>query len=92
MDLKLHKLKFFMRPRVLHELSEFAIASLKKLNLKKEKEIAALDEEDPMNDSFHNPGHGTADDKGWTMFMKFKMLKSILILERREFQKKAAVV
>ena len=88
----MHKLKFFMRPRVLHELSDFAIKSLKKLNLKKEKEIAALDEDDPMNDSFHNPGHGTADDKGWTMNLKFKMLESILILERREFQKKAAVV
>ena len=82
-----------MRPRVLHELSEFAIASLEKLNLKKEKEIAAgVDEDDPLNDSFVNPDKGTADDKGWTMFMKFKMLESILILERREFQKKAAVV
>ena len=45
-----------------------------------------------MNDSMLNPFLGTADDKGTTMMMTFKLDDSLLVLERREFQKKAAVV
>ena len=45
-----------------------------------------------MNDSFLNPVKGTADDKGDTQIIKFRLTDSILVLERREFQKKAAVL
>jgi len=38
-----------------------------------------------MNDSFANPAKGTADDKGTTTNINFKLLKSIMVLERREF-------
>ena len=96
MKVHLQKLKFFLRPKVFNEISEFTIACLKKLDLKKgqEKEtaIAENDDSDPMNDSFLNPQKGTADDRGTTSRIDFKMQESILILERREFQKKAAVL
>ena len=38
MKIELRKLKFFLRPQVFDEISEFLILSLKKLDLKKEKE------------------------------------------------------
>jgi hypothetical protein len=62
--------------------------------LKKNKELAVQDteEDDPLNDSFVNPAKGTADDRGNTTKIVFKLFESILVLERREFQKKAAVV
>ena len=36
-DIKMRRLKFFMRPQVFNEISLFSIACLKKLDLKKEK-------------------------------------------------------
>ena len=95
MKINMRKLKFFMRPTVFNEISEFTILCLKKLDLKKQREQADgtyQDEEDPMNDSFNNPDLGTAEDKGTTMIINFKLLESIFVLERREFQKKAAVM
>ena len=90
MRVKMRKLKFFMRPQVFHEISEFAISCLKKLDLKTEKEGQQAKEDDeedddPMNDSFTNPVKGTADDKGMTVIMDIQLLESIFVLERREF-------
>ena len=51
-----------------------------------------VEEHDPMNDSFINPEHGTVNDTGSTSIINFELLESIFVLERREFQKKAAVV
>ena len=45
-----------------------------------------------MNDSMLNPVMGTHEDKGTTMIINFKLDESIFVLERREFQKKAAVL
>lgn len=45
-----------------------------------------------MNDSMMNPYKGTAEDKGTTLMINCKLYESIFVLERREFQKKAAVV
>ena len=42
MKISLCKLKFFLRPQVFDEISEFLIESLKKLDLKKEKEQEAV--------------------------------------------------
>lgn len=85
----MRKLKFFMRPAVFNEISEFTILCLKKLDLKKlrEKEAAMIDEEDedPMNDSFVNPVVGTAEDTGTTLLINCKLEESILVLERKEF-------
>ena len=93
-SIKMRKLKFFMRPTVFNEISQFTIECLKKLDLKKEKEAALpeIEEHDPMSDSFINPEHGTVNDTGSTSIINFELLESIFVLERREFQKKAAVV
>lgn len=84
MNISMHKLKFFLRPQVFNEISEFTILCLKKLDLKKNNEKAARrsgsqsgedeEDEDPMNDSFINPVKGTADDKGTTSVINFKLL------------------
>ena len=100
-NITMRKLKFFLRPQVFDEITDFTIECLKKLDLKKEQEKSEKrkngdgdegEEGDPMNDSFLNPVKGTAEDKGNTMTVRFKLLDSILVLERREFQKKAAVL
>ena len=49
------------------------------------------EDDDPMNDSMLNPVKGTHEDKGTTIMLNFKFSESIFVLERREFQKKAAV-
>lgn len=85
--INMRKLKFFMRPTVFNEISEFTILCLKKLDLKKQREQedgSYQEEKDPMNDSFNNPDLGTAEDKGTTMIINFKLLESIFVLERRE--------
>ena len=93
MTVFLRKLKFFMRPQVFREISEFTIECLKKLDIKRQRELdeAAFnkphteDADDPLNDSMLNPLKGTAEDKGTTLTMNFKLLESIFVLERREF-------
>ena len=94
-NISMRKLKFFMRPAVFNEISEFSISCLKKLDLKKQREEvdSQIEEEhDPMNDSLTNPYLGTAEDRGTTMILNFRLLESIFVLERREFQRKAAVL
>ena len=72
MTVNMRKLKFFMRPAVFNEISDFTIECLKKLDLKKSREEQAAsmnnqeEDDDPMNDSLLNPVIGTAEDKGTT--------------------------
>ena len=72
MTVNMRKLKFFMRPAVFNEISNFTIECLKKLDLKKSREEQAAsmndqeEDDDPMNDSLLNPVIGTAEDKGTT--------------------------
>ena len=85
MRVTLSKLKFFVRPQVFQGISAFAIECLKELDLKKGESEAALASqasglETPATDV--NEGE---TEQGKTTLISFKLLESILVLERREF-------
>ena len=79
------KLKFFVRPQVFQGISAFAIDCLKKLDLKKEESEAALASQDSGLEIPANEDKAGNTGQGKTTAISFKLLESILVLERREF-------
>lgn len=85
MRVTLSKLKFFVRPQVFQAISEFAIECLKKLDLKKEESEAALASQASGLDNPATDDKESKNEQGKTTAISFKLLESILVLERREF-------
>ena len=100
--IEMRYIKFFVRPLVFQELSQFTITALKKLDLKKRKvakenqdsirvdQSSKMSEDISMNDSFLNQNPHL--DQGSRQVIKVKMSDSMLVLERKELIKKAVVI
>ena len=85
MRVTLSKLKFFVRPQVFQDISAFAIECLKKLDLKKEESEAALASQASGLDTPASDDKESKNEQGKTTAISFKLLESIVVLERREF-------
>lgn len=87
-DISMRKLKFFVRPQVFAEISEFFIHCLEKLDLKKDKEAkAALSKSASANNQVVvKPVKPKKKSQIVPVTeINFALLDTIIVLERREF-------